>query len=1137
MPMPTIVDNIETSLIQELQRSLSEKPRRLDSCIGYFNFRGFKKLLKIIDGIEPDNNKPAVRLLIGVSNNSTKSEIESFIRNDIEPAKPNGIESLRQTEVSIQNEEFEKEKDSLEEQLTWGSPTLEDKEAIGRLAEYLAAKKIQIRFFGKFPLHAKLYLCHREVSKSEIIGYVGSSNLTMAGLEGQGELNVDILEDDATLKLQKWFDDRWEQAEDYDLTDHVYEVIQKSWAAEKQPDPYLIYLKLAYHLSRDAREGLSEYEIPEKLDNELLEFQSSAVRITARNIITRGGAMIGDVVGLGKTIMATAVAKVLEEQHGFQTLIICPPKLKEMWEDYRHEYKIRAKIMSIGKVQSQLEKEHNYQLVIIDESHNLRTRGGRRWTAIRDYIESRGSKLLLLTATPYNKQMSDIGGQLGLFISGDADLGLRPETAIQEAGGDVEFAKNTDINLSSLKAFEKSEHIEDWQRLLGNYMIRRTRSFIEDRYAETDSKTKRKYLNFSDGEKYFLPDRDARPVTLDPLLFNDPTNIMVSDETIESVNNLHLPRYGLAAYTTDKSMENASSEELSIIKSSKGNARSLRGLTRTMLFKRLSSNPQAFILSLKRHLIKNIIARQCLESKEKLPTSDYETNIEYEYEGEETENPDQDIEESLENNLNYSSNNSSNTDEYELLAKAQRGKLDQTKPKGIHFLNPEIFMDARLQEQNQSLLDHLNEDIDSIKKLLDSFGKASYETDTKLQKLIEILTKTHPDEKIIIFTEYVDTAKYLYSALQVEEIEDLELVTSNTSNPLSTVRRFSPVSNGNTDMAEGEKELRILITTDVLSEGLNLQDSRILINFDLPWAIIKLFQRAGRIDRLKQQAPKVIIYSLLPFKNVEDAINLQQKLQKRLKENAEVVGSDELIFGSPEEISKAQKRFIEKGDIQTFRGLDVDYASEAYEIWNNADSESQQKARALPNNAHSTLGTSSIDSRKNGLLVYTNTVHTSGRVDRITFVAPDEEVKGIGFLEALQMAKCEKGEPAQKQREDFHKLINEAYAQIRNSNTGIPEGQVSGIRKRVRERIKGCLDKPDQISDMYPKSKLTEAFTVLGKAPLTNTAEKSLSKTIRQNLPTLIDDVFRLMNNNKLIIDVNTDPGLVEIMCSVGFTE
>ena len=160
----------------------------------------------------------------------------------------------------------------------------------------------------------------------------------------------------------------------------------------------------------------------------MLDFQSAAVRIAARHLEKRGGVILGDVVGLGKTLMATALARVFQDPpHSLESLIICPKNLVGMWEDYAHRYRLIAKVVSITQTQSVLPELRRYRIVIIDESHNLRNREGRRWAVIRDYIARNASRCILLSATPYNKAYLDLANQLRLFLNPEDAVGIRPE--------------------------------------------------------------------------------------------------------------------------------------------------------------------------------------------------------------------------------------------------------------------------------------------------------------------------------------------------------------------------------------------------------------------------------------------------------------------------------------------------------------------------------------------------------------------------------------------------------------------------------------------------------------------------------------------------------------------------------------
>jgi len=330
--MPRIFDNIETKLLPALKETIILADRA-DFCVGYFNLRGWKHLDDHVAKWSGGEGH-CCRLLVGMQRLPADELLNEL--------------SIYRNEIGIDNQAALRLKKMLAEefrnQLTIGAPTNEDEKGLRRLAKQIKEKKVIVKLFLRHALHAKLYLLFRPDPISPTVGYLGSSNLTLSGLSNQGELNVDILDSDACNKLAQWFEDRWNDRWCIDISDELVEIINESWAREELIPPYHIYIKMAYHLSQEARTGLSEFRIPREFDEKLFEFQKAAVKIAAHHINKRNGVLIGDVVGLGKTLMATAVARILEDDLGLETLILCPKNLVEMWEDYRDQYRLRARV-------------------------------------------------------------------------------------------------------------------------------------------------------------------------------------------------------------------------------------------------------------------------------------------------------------------------------------------------------------------------------------------------------------------------------------------------------------------------------------------------------------------------------------------------------------------------------------------------------------------------------------------------------------------------------------------------------------------------------------------------------------------------------------------------------------------------
>ena len=394
-------------------------------------------------------------------------------------------------------------------QLTLGMPSNADEAGLTSAASTKACSgKVSVKLFLKHPLHAKLYLLFRTDHNNPITGFLGSSNLTLSGLSKQGELNVDVLDHDATEKLAKWFEDRWADRWCIDITAELIDVIEESWArGEETLAPlFLIYVKMAYHLAQEARAGLSEFRIPPEFGNRLFAYQEAAVKIAAHHLNKRGGVLIGDVVGSGKTLMATALAKIFQDDHFTETLIICPKNLVKMWEDYVSEYRLIAKVLSSTRVISELPDLRRYRVVLIDESHNLRNREGRRYRAIQEYLTENESRCILLSATPTIKPMSICQISWVPFIPEDRDIGFGLSEALKDIG-ETEFVRRHQCSVRSLAAFEKSEYPDDWRELMRLFMVRRTRSPFRTTSATTDPANGRKFLTHSRMARSYFPDR------------------------------------------------------------------------------------------------------------------------------------------------------------------------------------------------------------------------------------------------------------------------------------------------------------------------------------------------------------------------------------------------------------------------------------------------------------------------------------------------------------------------------------------------------------------------------------------------------------------------------------------------------
>ena len=1128
--MPRIFDNIDLKLLTDLQKAI-QAAYRADFCVGYFNLRGWKGIANRV-GEWQGGNGHCVRLLVGMQKlpQEELQALYSFSTQEDELDNPTKLKLKKRLA-----EEFK-------EQLTLGAPTNDDEINLRKLASQLKEKKVQVKLFLRHTLHAKLYLLFRKDNFNPIIGYLGSSNLTLAGLSKQGELNIDVLDGDASNKLAKWFEDRWgDEFGTIDISEELINVIEESWAREVPIPPYHIYIKMAYHLSQEARAGLSEYTIPSDLSI-LMPYQAAAVKIAAHHIEKRGGVIIGDVVGLGKTLVGTAISRVFDER-GYDTLILCPKNLVKMWEDYRATYRMHAEIMSISRAIRELKTLRRYRLVIIDESHNLRNREGKRYHAIRDYIEHNECKVVLLTATPYNKSYLDLSSQLRLFLHEDEKLTVRPEQLLREIG-EIEFIRRHQADIHTLAAFEKSEFPEDWQELMRLYMIRRTRTFIKNNYAKTDEK-RNKYLLFENGEKSYFPERKPKTVKF-KLNKKDPNDqyVRLYDETVvDAISKMMLPRYGLGQdiYVKNKDTGLSIKEKILIDDLSRAGKR-LIGFSRTNLFKRLESSGYSFLLSVERHILRNYIFLYALENNLPLPIGTQDpVLLDARFEDEDKDGDLADTFDIENNELDEDTESTEDEAKIGLRNEAafkREAKLvyEQYRTK---FKRRFDWLDASIFKP--ILAQHLREDASVLIDILNRSGDWDPAKDTKLDELTNLITKEYPTQKILIFTQYADTVHYLEDQLKDRKVQSIAGVTGGSYDPTEMAWRFSPISNEKRDIIKPKDEIRVLIATDVLSEGQNLQDCAVVVNYDLPWAIIRLIQRVGRVDRIGQKAGAIYAHTFLPADGVETIIRLRVRLRTRLHENAEVVGSDEAFFEDDNDQQVIVDLYNEKSGILDGEDVDteVDLASYAFQIWKNAidaDPQLQKTIPSLPDVVFSTKAHAVTENKPDGALIY---VRTGEDNDALAWI--DEQGNSVteSQYEILKTAECLPETPALPRRPDHHEMVRKGVEKIaeEEKTIGGQLGRPSGARFRTFERLKNFVEQNQNTLFVTPE--LLKAVDEIHRFPLREYAKDVLNRQLRTGIQAhqLAELVVTLRADDRLCItEENMEKQEPKIICSLGLT-
>jgi len=504
--------------------------------------------------------------------------------------------------------------------------------------------------------------------------------------------------------------------------------------------------------------------------------------------------------------------------------------------------------------------------------------------------------------------------------------------------------------------------------------------------------------------------------------------LLYSQETVTDINRLNLPRYGLGNYVTPSPHRPPTQAEDKILDDLSRAGKRLMGFCRTNLFKRLESSGQSFLLSVERHLLRNYIYLHAIENRQALPIGPQGAELL------DSRIYDEDADEETPTLSIFEENNDTQTirsdylnREAEIKQRAAEiySEYNEKFRKRFKWLSCGLFV--------KELKEDLEFDNKTLINILNKCGEWVSDDDAKLNMLEQLLASHHPAEKIIVFTQFADTVRYLEQQLKLRGINSLSGVTGKSSNPTALAHRFSPVSNQKRSQIKPEDELRILIATDVLSEGQNLQDCSIIINYDLPWAIIRLIQRAGRVDRIGQEAGRIICYSFLPADGVERIIRLRARVRQRLRENAEVVGTDESFFEDDQNEQAVRDLFTEKsGIIDGDDDTEVDLASYAYQIWKNAidrDKTLEKTIPELPSVVYSIKPHSPTEQAPEGALVYVRTAEGNNALAWV-----DKEGKSVteSQFAILKAAECSPDTKPLERHQNHHILVKQGVEIITN---------------------------------------------------------------------------------------------------------
>lgn len=788
-------------------------------------------------------------------------------------------------------------------------------DGVPAIIEAIAKGQIECRVYDKGKFHAKTFITH---AKLDVVGskaLVGSSNFTKPGLTDNVELNVQIQSPSEVKQLQSWYEDFWKEAED--ISDEVLKVIEphaKKWL------PFDVYSHSLNELFKDREVSASFWEENEsiifpKLDQYQKEAYWSLCKISNRF----GGAFLCDGVGLGKTYVGLMLLEKMIRKDKKHVVLFAPkgaregvwdPLIKDLLPDLSGTYFSNLAVFNHTDLNREGEFPDEFKkiseiadVIIVDEAHHFRNKGRHgdpetgekrsRYYKFRDFIQkgNQNKKLFMLTATPINNKLIDMRNMIELFTNKDESYFSRTLGIHNLTGHFIKLEKQLK-NIHGDSAQHLSENPEvvnlflNSDELFENLIVQRSRSYVKQSQKQEN------------GASAIFPVRQ-KPQVAEYSLFKTYKTLL---DKIEVAFNRTSPLFSLAVYNP-LDYYTGDTADIEDYEMKKGRSGNIVSLIRTGFLKRFESSVTSFETSCDR-ILRKLLAFQkkhCETSEEIKQLEDW-----------------------IEKNdalLGYSS-----AKQIELWGDDEDDEIE--------LFPSELLERWEYLERDQYKVDEIIQetfkDLDELAVFLEETKKFKPENDDKLNKLIRMLkTKKFAQRKVIVFTEFADTARYVEKQLKEKNIEGVARIDGGSSGSrFDAVREFSPYYNNTSSTelkANNINEIRVLIATDVLSEGLNLQDCNLLINYDIHWNPVRLMQRIGRIDRrmnedfekkliadhpeLSTDRGKASFYNFLPPDELNRLLSLYTTVTKKTLLISKTMGIEGRQLLTPEDDYEALREF------------------------------------------------------------------------------------------------------------------------------------------------------------------------------------------------------------------------------------
>ena len=796
---------------------------------------------------------------------------------------------------------------------------LRQKQVARDCAQWFEREDVEVRSLrAPHFLHGKCYHIRNDLGSKDQHAIMGSSNFTVSGLGLNGNGNMELnMELDSRLEkedLLKWFDQLWEDTKrTEDVKSEVLRYLQRLYM---DYDPQLVYFKTLFELFKEYLEQLAQEKIIDQhtgfyetvVWKKLYEFQKDGVTGVINKIKQYGGCILADSVGLGKTFEALAVIKYFELQNA-NVLVLCPKKLSDNWKVYQASVNDTRNLLAEDKLGYKLLHHSdltrlggesnginldtfnwsNFDLVVIDESHNFRNQvkskqdeDGKverysRYDKLMEEIIRKGknTRVLMLSATPVNNTLKDLRNQI-YFITHNRNDALKRGAGITHIGDTIKAAQ---------QAFTKWTEKSPENRELAELMEKLPASFISLLDSLTIARSRKHVKNYyQDSQVGEFPIR-LRPKSETPAIDLE-DNFLSHDKINHEISDYKLSLYNPTYYVKQ---EHKAAYEERLGTSVPGFSQEKReqyliGMMKINFLKRLESSVNSFERTMDNTINKiNGLREELKAAKQKLSENPHLKLYQY--------FTAKDLEES------------------------EGEEMDELFTSRLQFNIAHMEVDAWLKD--------LKSDHDQLSILRDAAARVTPERDAKmahLKKLVQDKVQQPINEgnkKVLIFSAFADTARYLYDNLHGWALDELGLncglVLGSGQNKTTfmppgyergvtdfdtLLTYFSPRSKRRSEMKHlaKEGEIDLLIATDCISEGQNLQDCDYLINYDIHWNPVRVIQRFGRIDRLGSINKEIQLVNFWPTDDLDQYINLKHRVEARMALVDVAAGGDDNVL-------------------------------------------------------------------------------------------------------------------------------------------------------------------------------------------------------------------------------------------------